>query len=272
MPVDIRRKKIYNDTMMKNERNFETENRIRINKYLSDAGICSRREADRLTDEGRVTINGIPVRTGEKINAEAMVCVDGRAVKKEERKVLILFQKPRGLVFSMKKQGKDPTVTEFIRYPLRIYPVGRLDKESEGLLLLTNQGELVNALMRARNGHEKEYLVSVNRTVTGSFLKKMREGVPILNTVTRPCQVQKTGEKEFRIILTQGLNRQIRRMCEALGYQVLSLRRIRIMNLRGEDLQMGQYREIREEEWKELSSGLGVPESLIMSDTGGRRG
>ena len=184
--------------MMKNERNFETENRIRINKYLSDAGICSRREADRLTDEGRVTMNGIPVRTGEKINAEAMVCVDGRAVKKEERKVLILFQKPRGLVCSMKKQGKDPTVTEFIRYPLRIYPVGRLDKESEGLLLLTNDGALAHRLLSPKKHVDKTYYARIQGKVTDEDAKAFFMGIDIgdeKDTLPARLEILESGEE-----------------------------------------------------------------------------
>ena len=204
---------------------------IRINKYLSSAGVCSRRDADRLTDSGRITVDGKAVSTGEKIPCGAKVFLDGKPVQTEKEKILLLFYKPRGIVCSTKKQRQETTVTEYLDYPVRIYPIGRLDRESEGLLLLTNQGDLVNRIMRAGNYHEKEYLVTVDRPVTEDVLKKMSRGVPILDTVTRPCRIERTGKKSFRIILTQGLNRQIRRMCEYFGYQVKELKRIRIMNL-----------------------------------------
>ena len=200
------------------------DEKIRINKYLSEAGFCSRREADSLIQNGRVT-------------------VEGHKAEPEE-KVLLLFHKPRGVVCSTKKQRQETTVTEYLNYPVRIYPIGRLDKESEGLLLLTNQGDLVNKIMRAGNYHEKEYLVTVNKPVDGEFVKKMSSGIPILDTITRPCFVEKTGRNSFRIILTQGLNRQIRRMCEYLGYHVCTLKRIRIMNLTLDGLKCGEYREI----------------------------
>ena len=236
--------------MDKNHTEFQ-EN-IRINKYLSNAGVCSRRDADRLTDAGRVTADGRVVSTGERVPRGAVICVDGKPVLAEEERVLLLFYKPRGIVCSTKKQRQETTVTEYVDYPVRIYPVGRLDRESEGLLLLTNQGDLVNRIMRAGNYHEKEYLVTVDRPVTAEFLERMAAGVPILDTVTRPCVVEKTGRKSFRIILTQGLNRQIRRMCEYFGYQVEGLKRVRIMNLTLNGLKPGEYREIRPGERAEL--------------------
>ena len=239
--------KIYNEAM---------DEKIRINKFLSEAGFCSRREADSLIQAGRVTVDGHRAEPGEKITEHAQVLVDGKPVQKVEEKVLLLFYKPRGVVCSTKQQRQEMTVTEYLDYPVRIYPVGRLDKESEGLLLLTNQGDLVNKIMRAGNYHEKEYLVTVDRPVDDSFVKKMSSGVPILDTVTRPCFVEKTGKKSFRIILTQGLNRQIRRMCEYLGYQVLTLKRVRIMELTLDGLKEGQYRDATAEEWKMLERGL----------------
>lgn len=230
--------------------------KIRINKFLSDAGVCSRREADRLIEEGRVTVNGKTAVPGEKTDGGDCVLIDGKPVKKEERKVLLLFYKPKGIVCSTKQQRDEMTVTQYLHYPLRIYPVGRLDKESEGLLLLTNQGDLVNKIMKAGNFHEKEYIVKTNKPFSDDFIKKMGAGVPILETVTRPCFVERLGRDCFRIILTQGLNRQIRRMCEYFGYQVVSLKRVRIMNLTLSGLGKGQYRDITEKEWKELEQML----------------
>lgn len=269
--VADRLKKIYNEIMSGKD---QTENlkTIRINKYLSSAGVCSRREADRLTDSGRVTVNGHKIGTGEKIEPDAVVCLDGVPVKKTEEQVLLLFYKPRGIVCSTRKQFNETTVTEYINYPVRIYPVGRLDRESEGLLLLTNQGDLVNRIMRAGNYHEKEYQVTVDREITADFVRKMSEGIPILDTVTRPCTVEKTGRKSFRIILTQGLNRQIRRMCEYLGYEVESLKRVRIMNLTLNGLSAGEYRSINKEEWQELNRRLEGSYSQPGTETGGKHG
>ena len=237
------REKLYNGKM---------DEKIRINKYLSEAGFCSRREADSLIQNGRVTVEGHKAEPGERITADTVVFVDGKPVKKVEEKVLLLFHKPRGVVCSTKKQRQETTVTEYLNYPVRIYPIGRLDKESEGLLLLTNQGDLVNKIMRAGNYHEKEYLVTVNKPVDGEFVKKMSSGIPILDTITRPCFVEKTGRNSFRIILTQGLNRQIRRMCEYFGYRVEKLVRVRIMNIELGSLKSGTYRNVTEEEYHEL--------------------
>ena len=181
------REKLYNGKM---------DEKIRINKYLSEAGFCSRREADSLIRNGRVTVEGHMAEPGERITTDTVVFVDGRPVKKVEEKVLLLFHKPRGVVCSTKKQRQETTVTEYLNYPVRIYPIGRLDKESEGLLLLTNQGDLVNKIMRAGNYHEKEYLVTVNKPVDSDFVKKMSSGIPILDTITRPCFVEKTGNRE----------------------------------------------------------------------------
>lgn len=272
--VAVKEKKIYNETMEKNKDKQQAVSltSIRINKYLSEAGICSRREADRLIQSGRVSVNGRVVCPGDRVMDGEEVYVDGKRAVKEERRVLLLFHKPRGIVCSTKQQRDETTVTDYLDYPLRIYPVGRLDKESEGLLLMTNQGDLVNRIMRAGNKHEKEYVVTVNKPVTREFLEKMASGVPILHTVTRPCIVEQMGRMTFRIILTQGLNRQIRRMCEYFGYEVTSLKRVRIMNLKLEGIQEGKYREITSKEWKELSKMLESSSSETIIETGGYHG
>ena len=238
---------------------------IRLNKYLSDAGICSRRQADRWIEEKRITVNGETARTGMKIALDSEVCIDGKPIKKEEKKVLLAMNKPAGIVCTAEKREKN-NIVDYMKCPKRIYPVGRLDKDSTGLLLLTNDGELVNKIMRAGNYHEKEYLVSVNKPVTEEFCRKMSCGVAILDTVTRPCKVEKTGEKSFRIILTQGLNRQIRRMCETLGYRVLTLQRVRIMNIRLGSLKEGTWRSIEGKERKELDALLSDSSSLSVKE------
>lgn len=238
---------------------------IRLNKYLSEAGVCSRREADRLTEAGLVTVDDQTAVMGMKISPDAVVKVQGNAVKKEEEKVLLAFHKPAGVVCTAQKREKN-NVIDYLGYPKRIFPVGRLDKESTGLLLMTNDGELVNKIMRAGNYHEKEYLVTVNKPVTEEFCKKMASGVPILDTVTRKCKVELIGEKEFRIILTQGLNRQIRRMCEKLGYRVTALKRVRIMNIHLGRLKEGTYRKIEGKEKKELERLLMSSSSLPVKD------
>ena len=214
---------------------------MRLNKYLSDAGVCSRREADRLVEAGRITIDGETARMGMQVSDETEICIDGKKIIREEKKVLLAFHKPRGIECTANPNVKK-NVISYINYPIRIYYIGRLDKDSEGLLLLTNQGELVNKMMRSGNQHEKEYVVTVNKPVTKEFIKKMQDGVPILGTKTRKCRVIQTGEKSFRIILTQGLNRQIRRMCQYLGYEVKRLKRIRVMNIELGDLPVGSYR------------------------------
>lgn len=224
---------------------------MRINKYLSDAGICSRRQADRLAEEGRITVNGIRAEAGTQVEEDDIVCVDKKRVRPNREKVYLAFYKPRGIVCTAEKREKN-NVIDYINYPVRIYPVGRLDKDSEGLLLLTNDGEIVNGIMRARNYHEKEYLVWTDREITGEFLERMAAGVPILDTVTRPCRVKKQGSNCFSIILTQGLNRQIRRMCEALGFRVVKLKRIRIMNISLDGLAPGNYRELTDQELSKI--------------------
>lgn len=230
---------------------------VRINKYLSEAGVCSRREADRQIAAGNVTIDGITAETGARVKAGQTVCVCGKPVVKEEEMILLAFHKPVGIVCTAEKREKN-NVVDYINYPKRIYPVGRLDKDSEGLLLLTNNGDIVNKIMRAGNLHEKEYLVTVNRPVTEAFLRGLSGGVPLveLGTTTRRCFVEQTGKRQFRIILTQGLNRQIRRMCEYFGYRVEKLVRTRIMNIELGDLKSGTYRMVTKEEYRELAKLL----------------
>lgn len=250
---------------------------IRLNKYLSDAGFCSRREADRLMEEGKVLVDGAKAVPGMKILPEAKVTVDGAPVKKEQKKVLLALNKPAGIVCTAQKKEKK-NVVDFVNYPVRVYPVGRLDKDSTGLLLLTNDGALVNKIMRAGNYHEKEYIVTVDKAITPSFCRKMASGVAILDTVTRSCKVEQLGDKKFRIILTQGLNRQIRRMCEALGYRVKTLMRVRIMNIKLGNLPVGAVRMIEGAEKKELermlaqSSSLSVKQRLGQGETSGDTG
>lgn len=230
---------------------------VRINKYLSEAGVCSRREADRQIAAGNVTIDGMTAETGARVKEGQTVCVCGKPVAKEEEMILLAFHKPVGIVCTAEKREKN-NVVDYLNYPKRIYPVGRLDKDSEGLLLLTNNGDIVNKIMRAGNRHEKEYLVTVNRPVTESFLRGLAGGVPLveLNTTTRKCFVEQTGKRQFRIILTQGLNRQIRRMCEYFGYRVEKLVRTRIMNIELGNLAAGTYRTVTKEEYRELTNLL----------------
>lgn len=225
---------------------------VRINKFLSDAGVCSRREADRYILEGKVEIDGIKAQPGSRVMPGSKVTFLGKPVKGTEERVLIAFNKPVGIVCTTSK--KEPNnIIDYINYPTRIYPVGRLDKDSEGLILLTNDGSLVNSILRARYGHEKEYIVTVNREITKEFVKQMSEGVPLEETVTRPCKVTVINKNTFRIILTQGLNRQIRRMCEQLGYKVTKLVRVRIMNIHLGKLKTGTWRHITKKEMDELA-------------------
>ena len=229
----------------------------RLQKVLAAAGVASRREAEKYILGGRVKVNGKVVKElGTKVDEKCFITVDGKPIKRE-RKAYYLFYKPRGVVTTMSDPQGRRTVADYVKdLPQRVFPVCRLDYNTEGLLLLTNQGDLVNKIMRAGNYHEKEYLVTVNKPVDGDFVKKMSSGIPIMDTITRPCFVEKTGRNSFRIILTQGLNRQIRRMCEYLGYQVLSLKRVRIMELTIDGLKEGGYREATQEEWKKLERGI----------------
>lgn len=227
------------------------EQEMRLNKYLSDVGVCSRREADRLIEAGRVKIDGKLAQMGQKVLPSQLVEIDGKSIKKEEEKVLLAFNKPKGIVCTTSKKDKD-NIIDFINYGKRIYPIGRLDKDSEGLILLTNQGELVDKILRGSNYHEKEYVVTVNKKITPEFLRAMGSGVPILDTITRPCEIEQIDTRTFRIILTQGLNRQIRRMCEYFDYRVIDLKRVRVMNIRLGRLKSGTYRRIAGTELEEL--------------------
>ena len=229
---------------------------LRLNKYLSEIGFCSRRQADNYIKEGKLTVNGRPAEMGMQVSEDDEVLFCNKKIREVTERVILLFNKPRGIVCTTQKKDKN-NIVDYIGYPIRIYPVGRLDKDSVGLIILTNDGSLVNRIMRARNHHEKEYEVRVDREVTSDFIKGMSEGVPILETVTRKCRAWKTGRRSFRIILTQGLNRQIRRMCEHFGYSVTHLKRVRIMNLKLGDLKEGSYREITKREKEELFSLLG---------------
>ena len=227
---------------------------IRINKYLSEVGYCSRREADRLIQEGKVTINGKIPKIGTKVEESDQLEVEGQRIvkSKKQKNIYLAFNKPIGIVCTTDRKVEPNNVIDYIKYPTRIFPVGRLDKLSEGLIFLTNDGDIVNKILRARNNHEKEYIVSLNRPINKDFIKSMSNGVEILDTITKNCLVKQLGSKKFKIILTQGLNRQIRRMCESLGYRVKSLKRIRIMNITL-DVPTGKYREFTREELIELN-------------------
>ena len=229
----------------------------RLNKYIAESGVASRRAADRLVEEGRVTINGRVAVLGDKVSEGDVVAVDGRVLGGKGRDILLAFNKPRGITCTADPEDPD-NIISFIGYPERIYTVGRLDKDSEGLILLTNNGELANLVMRSRGEHEKEYVVTTDRKVTDDFIAGMSSGVPILGRVTKRCLVERTGPKEFRIVLRQGLNRQIRRMCGHFGYTVMTLRRVRVMNIELGDLPVGKYREVSDEERSELFRELGL--------------
>ncbi len=229
----------------------------RINKYLSEVGYCSRRRADRLIEEGKVTINGNVIEIGSKVEDGDQIEVEGQIIKKstKQKNIYLAFNKPVGIVCTTDRSLEPDNIIDFIKYPKRIFPIGRLDKPSEGLIFLTNDGEIVNKILRARNNHEKEYIVSVNRQINRKFIQAMSGGVEILGTTTKNCFVKQLGPKKFQIILTQGLNRQIRRMCESLGYRVESLKRVRIMNIKL-DLPTGKYREFTQRELFELNQLL----------------
>jgi 23S rRNA pseudouridine2604 synthase len=224
---------------------------LRLNKYISETGLCSRREADARIEAGRVTINGVVATLGTQVAAGDVVCVDGKPVGGQERHVYIALNKPVGVTSTVEPHVAG-NLLEVVKYPQRIFPIGRLDKDSEGLLLLTNNGDIVNEILRSENEHEKDYVVTVDRPVTEIFLNGMASGVRILGTVTKPCKVRRIGAATFRIILTQGLNRQIRRMCSFFGYKVLKLQRVRIINLELGDLKPGQWRQLAAEEVRGL--------------------
>ena len=230
---------------------------IRLNKYLSEVGYCSRRKADRLIEEGKVTINGKTSLIGTKVEDGDQVEVEGQRIEKstKQKNIYLAFNKPVGIVCTTDRRLEPDNIIDFVKYPKRIFPVGRLDKLSQGLIFLTNDGDIVNKILRARNNHEKEYIVSVDRPINKEFIQTMSKGVEILETITKSCIVKQLGPKKFKIILTQGLNRQIRRMCESLGYRVKSLKRVRIMNIKL-DVPTGKYRKFTKEELLELNKLL----------------
>lgn len=230
----------------------ENSDVLRLNKFISEKGVCSRREADKFIIEGRVTVNGHRAEMGTKVSPSDEVRLDGKLLSKKEELVYIALNKPAGITCTTEKKVKG-NIVDFIGYPKRIFPIGRLDKESAGLIFLTNDGDIVNKILRAGNNHEKEYVVTVDKTITQEFIEKMSSGVRILDTITKPCIVKKEGRFVFRIILTQGLNRQIRRMCETLGYSVTRLRRIRIMNVPLGDLPEGHWRYLTKKELSKIN-------------------
>ncbi len=262
-----KRRKAKNHTPMRDQRQ-ETARPLgeRLNKWLGRMGVCSRREADRLIEAGRVYIDGQPAAIGQSVLPGQKVEVDGRAVAdgRKPSPVLLAVNKPRGIVCTTSDKDRAENIVEFLKYPERIYPVGRLDKDSQGLLLMTNQGDLVNRIMRAGNAHEKEYHVTIDRPVTSRMLERMAAGIWLedLKETTRPCRVRRLGEREFSIVLTQGLNRQIRRMCEACGCRVRRLVRVRIMNIRLGDLAEGAFRPVEGREYQELMELLKGSSSL----------
>ena len=242
----------------------ETPQGIRINKYLSEAGHCSRRAADKLLEQGRITINGVKPEMGTRVQPDDVVAVDGEAIGgPQEERILIAYHKPIGIVCTTDQRREKDNIIDAIRFPTRIFPIGRLDKMSEGLIFLTNDGDIVNKILRARNQHEKEYVVTVNREFDETFLSMMASGVAILDTVTRPCEVEAITKRTFRIVLTQGLNRQIRRMCEALGYRVVKLCRERIMNVELGDLAVGTYRHLDDHELNVLEASLSDSQGTV---------
>ena len=236
---------------------------VRINKFLSEVGYCSRRAADKLIEQGRITVNGEVPEMGTKISKSDEIRVDGKLIsEKKAESVYLAFNKPIGIVCTTDTRIEKNNIIDFINYPKRIFPVGRLDKASEGLILLTDDGDIVNKILRARNNHEKEYIVTVNKPITESFVNKMSNGVPILDTVTRKCLVEQLDKHRFKIILTQGLNRQIRRMCEYLDYRVVKLRRVRIMNIKL-DVPLGTWRDLSSQEMQTLNQLLSDSEKTV---------
>jgi len=222
-----------------------------INKFIASTGLCSRREADKLLDAGRVTLNGETARKGNRVEPGDEVTVDGKSLTTKPEAVYLALHKPPGITCTTDLRDKT-NIIDFVNYPERIFPIGRLDKPSTGLILLTNDGDIVNKILRVENAHDKEYIVTVNKPINKEFVRRMAGGLPILDRVTKKCEVEKLGKQRFRIILTQGLNRQIRRMCEYLGFEVRTLKRIRIMNVRLDDLPVGEWRELRADELEVL--------------------
>jgi 23S rRNA pseudouridine2604 synthase len=231
---------------------MEADKLVRINKFLSESGFCSRREADRLIEQGSVTINGNVPEMGTKIGPDDEVRVNGKLIQeKKDEKIYLAFNKPVGIECTTNLDVRD-NIVDYINYPERIFPIGRLDKASEGLIFMTNDGDIVNKILRARNNHEKEYIVTVNKPITDRFIQRMANGIPILDTITKKCKVEQVSKSVFRIVLTQGLNRQIRRMCEYLDYEVTALKRTRIINI-SLDVPVGKYRELTDKEITELN-------------------
>lgn len=237
---------------------------VRLNKAISDSGLCSRRQADALIEKGRVTINGKPAGLGDRVMPDDEVRVDGKLISDKEKLVYIILNKPVGITCTTNTRFDD-NVVSFVNHPERVYPVGRLDKPSEGLLLMTNDGAIVNKILRAANEHEKEYIVEVDRPITSSFVERMSSGVPILDTITKPCKVERINQHKFRIVLVQGLNRQIRRMCDYLGYNVVSLKRIRLINIKLGDLPIGKWRDLTDSELRMLKEAVKDSETLPMA-------
>lgn len=231
---------------------------VRINKYLSSAGYCSRREADRMLEQGRILIDGVPAKMGSKVSEGQIVSVDGKPVLQENEMILLAFYKPVGIVCTTTAKQGNNNIVDYIGYNKRIYPIGRLDKDSEGLILMTNNGEVMDKILRSANGHEKEYIVTVDKDINDEFIKNMSSGMYLeeLERATKPCKVTALGRKTFRIVLTQGLNRQIRRMCSSQGREVVKLKRIRIMNILLGDLKPGEYRNVTTQEYQKLKEQL----------------
>lgn len=227
----------------------------RLNKFISETGLCSRREADKLVEEGRVTVNGTIPLLGTKVSEDDEIKIDGKLLKQKSKLVYLAFNKPVGITCTTDRNKKD-NIIDFIKYPQRIFPIGRLDKPSEGLIFLTNDGDIVNKILRAGNNHEKEYIVTVDKQITPAFINAMGNGVPILDTVTKKCFVEQKSNNSFRIILTQGLNRQIRRMCDSLGYHVRQLKRTRIMNIHLKGIKEGEWRLLTKEEMSIITNAV----------------
>lgn len=231
------------------------DNTISLNKFISSTGICSRREADKWIAAGRVQLNGKVAAKGNRVGPEDNVLVDNKPLRQKPKSVYIALNKPPGITCTTDLKDKD-NIIDFVNHPKRIFPIGRLDKPSSGLILLTNDGDIVNKILRVENNHDKEYIVRVNRPITNQFIQRMSNGIPILDTITKKCKVEKINKNVFRIVLTQGLNRQIRRMCEYLDYRVVTLKRIRIMNIHLDGIKVGQWRDLTSQELNELQKSL----------------
>lgn len=234
---------------------IKNENSISLNKFISETGICSRREADVLIKEGRITINDLPTRPGNRVKDGDIVKVDGEPLRNKPKRLYIAFNKPTGIVSTTDSKEKK-NIINFINHPQRLFTIGRLDKPSQGLIFLTNDGDIVNKILRAGNNHEKEYIVTLKQNIKNDFVSRMENGIPILGTITKKCKVTQLTNNKFKIVLTQGLNRQIRRMCKYLDYDVIKLKRTRIMNVRLENLNVGQWRELTDIEIEKINKLL----------------